>query len=211
MVGDVTPNDFYDWASSYILAGDDSENINILVGLASEKKPSNHELIRYFKYALLDKGFSFPAEPRQSYTENRFRADFERLILSITEDELLFIASADHAQEVGEHYAALKNLIFERRGVPSEEMYWFPYECIELSRWSIEKGHEREFAISNCIIAQAIIVGADVNNDASYMLEKLMVAYGELPFELNKLVVGHVTFAARCQKYKRDYESVINN
>jgi len=197
-VGDATAKDFYEWSSASILAGKTSENIEIVVGIASEHNSDVEDLVRYFKYALTDIGLSFPAISRKEYLLNRYKSEFENLIYSITESELRLIAEADHAQDIEKHYQALKYLIFENRGIYTQELYWYPYEVIELSRWGLKKGHEREFAISNCIIAQSVIAGADISNDPNFMLSELMPSYIELPAELSKYVIEHVLFSARC-------------
>lgn len=199
IVGDASPKDFYRWSCELISSGSTSENIDIVLGIASESNPSREELFRYFKYVLDDIGIKFPAVSRGEYILSRFKPEFEKLIFSITEDELRFIAHADRAQDIEKHYLALKHLIFEKQGIYSQELYWYPYEVVELTRWGLEKGHEREFAISNCIIAQSIIAGTDGSNDTDFMLAQLMPSYVELPDQLSKLVIEHVLFANRCQ------------
>ncbi len=199
-VGDAKPKYFYDWALPQILAGQNTEHLNILTGIASEKNSSQDELIHYFKLALADMGVSFPKTSKKQYMEDRFKDAFENLIFSITEEELLYIANADHGQDIERHYDALKHLIFDRKGLYSEELYWYPYECVELCRWGGKIGHDREFAISNCIVAQSIIVGADTNNDASFMLKELVTKYNALPEDLRIHVIEHVSFAARSQE-----------
>ena len=199
IVGDASPKDFYTWSCELISSGSTSENIEIVLGIASEISPSREKLLRYFKYALDDIGIKFPAVSRGEYLLSRFKPQFEKLIFSITENELRFIAHADRAQDIEKHYLALKHLIFEKQGIYSQELYWYPYEVVELSRWGLKKGHEREFTIANCIIAQSIIAGTDGSNDTDFMLAQLMPSYVELPDELSKLVIEHVLFASRCQ------------
>ncbi|HRH79078.1 MAG TPA: hypothetical protein PK129_17160 [Cellvibrionaceae bacterium] len=197
-VGDVKAVDFYNWAFTRIMSGESCEYTDLLIGGESNNYATLDELIGYFKSALIHQNMSFPAVTRAEYLENIYKADFEKLILSVTEDELLYISNADHAQEVERHYPALKHLIFERKGIFSRELHWHPYECVELCRWGSNSAKLREFAICNCIIAQSIIVGEDISNDAQFMLDKLMPLYKQLPDDLRDLVIGMVSLAARC-------------
>ena len=125
------------------------------------------------------------------------------LIRSISESELEFISKADYGQEFLRHKEALKKLIFEQNGIVNADQYWFPYEVIELSRWSCKEGHEREFAISNVIIALSILGGADGSNSVEYMFEQLSNEYESLSSELKEIVTGILFLANEHQEQKQ--------
>ncbi|MBC3875820.1 hypothetical protein [Undibacterium flavidum] len=118
------------------------------------------------------------------------------LIKSISESELEFISKADYGDEYLRHKEALKKLIFEQNGIVNADQLWFPYEVVELSRWSCKEDHEREFAISNVIIALSILGGADTTNSTEYMFDQLSHAYERLPLELRNIVVD-ILFLAK--------------
>ena len=124
------------------------------------------------------------------------------LIKSISESELDFISNADYGQECLRHKEALKKLIFEQNGVINSDQYWFPYEVVELSRWSCKKGHEREFAISNVIIALSVLGGADGSNSIEFMFEQLSNEYEGLASELKKVVTDILSLANEYQQQK---------
>ncbi len=125
------------------------------------------------------------------------------LIRSISESELEFISKADYGQEFLRHKKALKKLIFEQNGIVNADQYWFPYEVIELSRWSCKEGHEREFAISNVIIALSILADADGSNSVEYMFEQLSNEYESLSSELKEIVTGILFLANEHQEQKQ--------
>ena len=117
------------------------------------------------------------------------------LIKSISESELAFISKADYGQESQRHIEELKKLIFEQNGIVNADQSWFPYEVIELSRWSLKEGHEHEFAISNVIIALSILGGTDNTNSVEYMFDRLSNEYERLPLELRSVVVNILLLA----------------
>ncbi len=125
------------------------------------------------------------------------------LIRSITESELEFISKADYGQEFLRHKESLKKLIFEQNGIVNADQYWFPYEVVELSRWSCKEGHEREFAISNVIIALSILGDADGSNSVEYMFERLSNEYESLSSELKEVVTGILFLANEHQEQKQ--------
>jgi hypothetical protein len=86
------------------------------------------------------------------------------LIKSISEAELNYIAAADYGRDIEQHKNALKEVIFLQDGVKKKGQYWYPYEVIELNRWSCKEGHQREFAICHLIIALSIMTGTDTSN-----------------------------------------------
>jgi hypothetical protein len=113
-----------------------------------------------------------------------------KFVKGITSDELKFISMADYGQDSERHLEALKKLIFEQNCIVDHEQSWFPYEVVELTRWSCKEGHEREFAICNIIIALSIIAGADGSNEPTYMLDTIAPEYDKLPDLLRELVVN---------------------
>ena len=118
-----------------------------------------------------------------------------QLIRSISESEIDFICHADYGQDVLTHKIALKKLIFDNQCVVTDDQYWYPWEVVELARWELKDGHEREFAICNAMIAIAILNGSDQNNTIEYMLETLSSEYNKLSIEL-KQIVTDVLFTA---------------
>jgi hypothetical protein len=117
-------------------------------------------------------------------------------IKSITQGEILYIASADYGMDVEKHKSALQTLIFEQDGIITQDQNWYPYEVIELRRWRCELSHEREFAICNLIIALSIINGADSCNSTEDMLDSIANEYDKLPNDLRDLVVNYLLKAA---------------
>ncbi len=120
-------------------------------------------------------------------------------IKSITETELNYIAAADYGRDIDKHRNALKDLIFVQNGIVQKGQYWYPYEVVELNRWSCKEGHEREFAICHLIIALSIIAEADISNSASQMLENLQREYHKLPKDLYELVVNAMSQASHTE------------
>lgn len=103
-----------------------------------------------------------------------------RFIKSITENEIKFIAGSDNGADIDKHENELKKLIFDQNGVLNSNQYWYPYEVVELCRWSCKKGHEKEFVICNIIICLSIIAGTDRTNDPEYMKDILQKEYVKL-------------------------------
>ena len=120
-------------------------------------------------------------------------------IESITEAELNYIAAADYGRDTDKHKNALNDLIFLQNGIVQKGQYWYPYEVVELNRWSCKKGHEREFAICHLIIALSIMAGTDISNSAAHMLETLQNEYHKLPKQLYKLVVNTMSKASHVE------------
>lgn len=127
-----------------------------------------------------------------------------KLIKSITESELDFISKADYGKDSSRHKESLKKLIFGQNGIIDADQYWFPYEVVELSRWSCKEGHEREFAISNTIIALSILGDADNSNSIEYMFQQLSNEYESLSPELKEIVTSALFLANEHQEQKRD-------
>lgn len=120
------------------------------------------------------------------------------LVKSITEDEIDFIAHADYGQNADQHSKALRELIFEQDCIVTDDQYWYPYECIELIRWTCKEGHMREFAFCNIIIAISIISGADNTNDPDRMLKTIPHEYDKLPDDLREIVLSMLLNASEC-------------
>lgn len=118
------------------------------------------------------------------------------LARSITEEEIGYICTATgDSVDFEKHKAALRSLIFDQDCVITSEQCWYPYECVELMRWSCQQGHEREFAICNVIIAISIIADADHFNDPKDMLETIAPEYAKLPVILRKMVLNTIQTA----------------
>jgi hypothetical protein len=126
-----------------------------------------------------------------------------QLIKSISDSEIDFICHADYGHDVSVHKIALRKLIFENHCVVGRDEYWYPWEVVELARWELKEGHEREFAICNALIAVAVINGSDRNNSIDYMLETLSIEYDKLPTEL-KQIVTEVLFSAHGHGHEQE-------
>ena len=123
-----------------------------------------------------------------------------QLIKSISESEIDFICHADYGQDVSIHKAALKNLIFDNQCVVSRDQYWYPWEVVELARWELKEGHEREFAICNALIAIAVINGSDRTNSIADMFETLSSEYDKLQAEIKQIVTDVLFIALEHEK-----------
>ena len=68
-LGIARPKDYGAWAESLLMAGEDSENVAILAGIALEKYPDTHDLEDYFQRSLRDLSLTLPTETNslQSY------------------------------------------------------------------------------------------------------------------------------------------------
>jgi hypothetical protein len=82
-------------------------------------------------------------------------------IFTASEKELWFIAGLDYGQGQEQHFLALKELVFERKGTFLPSNTWFPYEVIELGANSAKVGHEREFVICHLLVIHAVSSGFD--------------------------------------------------
>ena len=82
-------------------------------------------------------------------------------VLTASEQELWLIAGLDYGQGQEEHFQALKELIFERKGTFLPTNSWFPYVVIELGANSAQIGHEREFAICSLLVIHGVTSGFD--------------------------------------------------
>jgi hypothetical protein len=123
------------------------------------------------------------------------------LVKSITADEINFIAQADYGEDAVQHAKALRHLIFDQDCVVTDEQFWYPYECVELARWTCKDDHMREFAFCNIIIAISIMSGADIVNDPEYMLITIAQEYDKLPEDLREVVL---TILIRASEYVKE-------
>ena len=110
------------------------------------------------------------------------------LISTITDSELRFIAKLDYGQGADEHLVALRRVIFEQRGIPSDGQSWYPYEVVELGSYSIEPGHEREFALCTLLVIEAARGGFDTV-DLAEKLARMALDYDALPPELRDVIL----------------------
>ncbi len=111
------------------------------------------------------------------------------LISTVTDSELRFIAERDYGQGADEHSVALHQVIFEQRGVPSKEQYWYPYEVVELGSHALEPGHEREFALCTLLVLEAALGGFDRNVNLAEKLARMARDYDALPPELRDVIL----------------------
>ena len=123
-----------------------------------------------------------------------------RFIKTITGHEIRFIAGKDYGADCDKHENELKKLIFEQNGVLNGKQFWYPYEVVELCRWSCEKGHEKEFVVCNVIICLSIIAGTDVTNDPAYMKEALQKEYDKLDKPNYDLIANILTEAIKTRE-----------
>ena len=125
---------------------------------------------------------------------------YVKFIKSITENEIKFIAERDYGADTEKHEYELRKLIFDQNGVISSNQYWYPYEVVELCRWSYEIGHEREFVICNIIICLSVIAGTDNKNDPEYMKEVLKKEYDKLDSSNYDLIFKILTETIKAQE-----------
>jgi hypothetical protein len=111
------------------------------------------------------------------------------LLMSVSDDELAFIASSDYGQGKEQHLEALRALIFKQHGRLQKEQYWYPYEVIELCSNSVKPGHEREFAICTLLVIAAVKCGADPSTDLRSKFQDRAEEYDRLPETLREEVL----------------------
>lgn len=117
-----------------------------------------------------------------------------RLVGTISESELRFIASLDYGQDAERHLEALRHVIHGQSGVLKREQDWFPYEVIELGSYSLKPGHEREFAICTLLVIQAVASGFDRGKGLRARLNESAGDYYALPPSLrDEILDAYVT------------------
>ena len=122
------------------------------------------------------------------------------LISTATEAELAFIANLDYGQGVGQHLAALNDLIFHRRGEFQDGDLWYPYEVIELGANSVHSGHEREFAICSLLVIHAVVSGFDTRTDLADKFSTVDFSIDNMPAELVELLLHEYSRASATRR-----------
>jgi hypothetical protein len=117
------------------------------------------------------------------------------VVRSVTESELAFIASADYGQDVQEHLAALRGLIFEQDGILRDGQTWFPYEVVELGSHSLKPGHEREFVICTLLVLANVAAGVDKSTDIAAKFADRAAEYDQLSPQLREEILNAYTLA----------------
>jgi hypothetical protein len=110
------------------------------------------------------------------------------LLTSLSGDERDFIAMADYGRDAVKHREQLDIVIACGGEVDLKTQYWFPYEVVELRKWQMEEGHEREFAACAGIVLKNILDGSDKSNDVETIMDYTAPFMEKLPTELQSLL-----------------------
>ncbi len=110
------------------------------------------------------------------------------LLTSLTGAERDYIAMTDYGNDVEKHREQL-DIVIERGGaVDMDTQYWFPYEVIDLRKYQMEEGHEREFVACAGLVLKNILDGSDKSNDVETILDCTAPYMENLPTELQCLL-----------------------
>ena len=115
--------------------------------------------------------------------------DFPTFLNSLTDDELKFIAGRDYGVDSDLHLEALRKLIADQGGLPTEGQFWYPYEAIELGANSLIPGHEREFAACTLLVLRAVASGYDTSTQLDWKLSDRAQNYDQLPSNLREAIL----------------------
>jgi hypothetical protein len=115
------------------------------------------------------------------------------LLHSLTDSERDYIAHADYGREVDIHRRALDSLIRRDGNVDLDSEIWYPYEVIELTKNSLPKGHEREFAACLGIVIMNVRSGADNRNELDWLMSSFMGYSAKLPEPLVEMLTDLLT------------------
>lgn len=119
---------------------------------------------------------------------------------SITDDEIDYISTFDRDQDIDIHKSSLRTLIFDQNCVISDDQFWYPFECVEMTRWRCDQGHEREFTICHIIIFLSTIAGTCVTHDPDDMMITHASEYDKLSKPLRELVLNCLHEASKIYK-----------
>ena len=114
----------------------------------------------------------------------------DRLIATMTDDELRYIAARDYGCDVDGHLAALRRVLFDQHGDFAEGDTWCPYEVVELCAHSLEPGHEREFALCTLLVIRAVAKGFDRATSLEAKFDEHASDYQSLPPELRDAILA---------------------
>lgn len=201
LFGDVTRKDFRMFAETELHFNPDLKSAVFLIKLAKDKKSSWVSLESAFQRLIAEMNQELPSINRFDYIRQLHAEEYNQLINSISETEIDYICHADRGMDIERHKVELKKVIFEQNGLITDKQYWFPYETIELASYVLDKGHEREFAICNCIVAKNVLWDNDSREMAwAFENAKLMSAIASLPSDIHSTVMKALTIAFRYEK-----------
>jgi len=112
------------------------------------------------------------------------------LISTITDSEIEYVSALEQGQDAHLHAEALKTVIFSQQGKISQSQMWYPYEVIETCSHSLEKGHEREFALCTLLVLLNVEQGADTHTDLESKLTSRKADYESLSDEYKELILS---------------------
>ena len=115
------------------------------------------------------------------------------LLHSLSDAERDYICHADWGEEADIHRKALDSLITRDGKVDLDSELWYPYEVIELTKNSLPKGHEREFAACLGIVIMNVRSGADNRNDLDWLMSTVAGYAERLPDPLVEMLTGLLT------------------
>ncbi len=162
-VGDVTYDDYYNWAEWLINQHvDDSDKLaEQLLFLCLDEtdnseflRQANSLVVRIFK--LLNQKNTQLAIPKYGFADCHYALDitepyFQQLIAMVDETQLTYIAKLDHGRDKEEHLQALKQTIYQQNGKIdyTKQGSWYPDEVISLGQYYCENGFEIGFCVCN--------------------------------------------------------------
>jgi hypothetical protein len=112
------------------------------------------------------------------------------LARTATEEELAFIAALDYGQDTERHMAALRAVCMDQGGIVRPDQYWFPYEVIEMGAHSLQRGHEREFALCTLLVLANVAAGIDISTDVQAKFTDRAADYDGLPTILREEILS---------------------
>ena len=115
------------------------------------------------------------------------------LLHSLSDSERNYICDADYGRDTERHRKALDLLISRDGKVDLESEIWYPYEVIELTKNSLPKGHEREFAACLGIVILNVRSGADNRNDFEWLMSSVTGYARKLPDPLVEMLTELLT------------------
>lgn len=112
------------------------------------------------------------------------------LVLSLTENEQVYISDANCGQDAQKHLEALREVIFRQGGKLQGDQHWFPYEVIELVAHAYKPGHEREFAICTLVVIEAVASGFDKATNLAEKFNQRARDYDALSAQLRNEILN---------------------
>lgn len=195
--GDIELSDYQAFSELFVQEYPDLAEASVLLSMSYDNTSWLEDVNTVFAKCMREVGKTLLPIDRLKYIRGRSQKEFEEVVFSISEEELDYISGLDYGQYVEDFRRDLKKVIFEFEGLfvvnkPS-------YEVVQLGRHFAYEGHEREFAICNCLVAQNVLWDVDHSNEVAWMLEKIE-EYNKLPDYLFTKVMRCLETADRFQK-----------